>query len=66
MAEEFARAMEDGLKLAKRVYLGKDRAVTASPPPVQFLSDWYLPSAPMVFAVISDPRMVDNPDMPSY
>ncbi|XP_038991535.1 uncharacterized protein LOC120114823 [Hibiscus syriacus] len=66
MAEDFARAVEDGLKLAKRVYLGKDRAVTTAPPPLQFLSDWYLPSAPMVYAVISDPRMVDNPDMPSY
>ncbi|KAL4302585.1 hypothetical protein GQ457_10G001300 [Hibiscus cannabinus] len=70
MADEFANAVEDGLKLAKRVYLGKDRAVMAAPkpaaPPVQFLSDWYLPSAPMVYAVISDPRMVDNPDMPSY
>ncbi|KAE8675049.1 TMEM184C protein [Hibiscus syriacus] len=66
MAEDFARAVEDGLKLAKRVYLGKDSAVMAAPPPVQFLSDWYLPSAPMVYAVISDPRMVDNPDMPSY
>ncbi|KAL4318094.1 hypothetical protein GQ457_18G001640 [Hibiscus cannabinus] len=70
MAEDFAKAVEDGLHLAKRVYLGKDKAAMEAPkpppPPVQALSDWYLPSAPMVYAVISDPRMVDNPDMRSY
>nr|KJB07323.1 hypothetical protein B456_001G016000 [Gossypium raimondii] len=70
MAEDFAKAVEDGLKLAKRIYLGKDKAVMTAPkppsPPVQGLADYYLPSAPMVYAVISDPGFVDNPDFPSY
>ncbi|XP_042473184.1 inter-alpha-trypsin inhibitor heavy chain H4-like [Zingiber officinale] len=67
--EEFARAVEDGLKLAKRVYAGKDRQVTGPPRPVGGMerkADSFLPSAPMVYAVISDPRIVDNPDIPSY
>ncbi|KAG4167356.1 hypothetical protein ERO13_A13G189600v2 [Gossypium hirsutum] len=69
MAEDFAKAVEDGLKLAKRVYLGKDSRTVArrmAPPLMERSTNWYLPSAPMVYAVISDPRMVDNPDMPSY
>ncbi|XP_022732726.1 inter alpha-trypsin inhibitor, heavy chain 4-like isoform X2 [Durio zibethinus] len=68
MAEDFAKAVEDGLKLSKRIYLGKDRGLVAPPrpPPMERSSDWYLPSAPMVYAVISDPRIVDNPDIPSY
>ncbi|XVE70727.1 hypothetical protein DITRI_Ditri10aG0094000 [Diplodiscus trichospermus] len=69
MAEEFAKAVEDGLKLAKRIYLGKDRVTMAPPklpPPMERSLHWYLPTAPMVYAVISDPRIVDNPDIPSY
>ncbi|KAE8688072.1 Trichome birefringence-like 16 [Hibiscus syriacus] len=70
MAEDFAKAVEEDLNLAKRVHSGEDRAATAAPKPlpspIQALSDWYLPSAPMVYAVISVPRIVDNPDMPSY
>ncbi|GMI97852.1 hypothetical protein like AT1G19110 [Hibiscus trionum] len=68
MAEDFAKAVEDGLKLGKRIYLGKDRAV-APPKPLPLMHKsphFYLPSAPMVYAVISDPRIVDNPDIPSY
>lgn len=67
--EEFARAVEDGLKLAKRVYAGKDRQIMEPPNPVAGMDrkdDLFLPSAPMVYAVISDPRIVDNPDIPSY
>ena len=33
MAEEFGRSVQDGLKLSKRIYLGKDRAVTPPKPP---------------------------------
>ncbi|OMO67188.1 von Willebrand factor, type A [Corchorus capsularis] len=68
MAEDFAKAVEDGLKLAKRIYLGKDRVVAPPrpPPPMERAPHWYLPSAPMVYAVIIDPRIVDNPDLPSY
>ncbi|XP_042444378.1 uncharacterized protein LOC122029457 [Zingiber officinale] len=67
--EEFARAVEDGLKLAKRVYAGKERQILEPPNPVAGMdrkADLFLPSAPMVYAVISDPRIVDNPDIPSY
>ncbi|XP_010537667.1 PREDICTED: inter-alpha-trypsin inhibitor heavy chain H3-like isoform X3 [Tarenaya hassleriana] len=70
MAEDFTKAVEDGLKLAKRVYLGNDRLVAAAPLPSPVMerssSTAYLPTAPMVYAVISDPAIVDNPDLPSY
>ncbi|XP_002516254.2 von Willebrand factor A domain-containing protein DDB_G0292740 isoform X1 [Ricinus communis] len=68
MAEEFGNSVEDGLKLSKRLYYGKDRAV-APPRPVVHMeksAEAYLPTAPMIYAVISDPSIVDNPDMPSY
>ncbi|KAJ0247805.1 Inter-alpha-trypsin inhibitor heavy chain-like protein [Hirschfeldia incana] len=70
MAEDFARAVEDGLKLSKRIYFGNDRAVAAprvaSPMERTSPSQTYLPSSPMVYAVIPDPGIVDNPDLPSY
>lgn len=67
MADDFNKSVEDGLKLAKRIYFGKDRSVTP-PKPVAMdkTSKSYLPKAPMVYAVISDPAIVDNPDIPSY
>ncbi|KAE8658004.1 hypothetical protein F3Y22_tig00116975pilonHSYRG00038 [Hibiscus syriacus] len=68
MPEDFAKAVEDGRKLGKRIYLGKDRAV-APPKPLPAMEKSphiYLPSGPMVYPVISDPRIVDNPDIPSY
>lgn len=70
--ETFTRAVEDGLKLSKRIYAGKDRATSApapkpsmdrSQPPAEHR---LLPTAPMVYAVVSDPAIVDNPDIPSY
>lgn len=70
--EDFAKAVDDGLKLAKRVYFGKDRAVSPPkpPPPMDKSSpaaySYLLPTAPMVYAVIYDPAIVDNPDVPSY
>lgn len=69
MAEDFANAVEDGLNLAKRIYFGKDKGPVAPPkplPPMERSPHFYLPSAPMVYAVISDPKIVDNPDLPSY
>ncbi|KAL1207834.1 hypothetical protein V5N11_014004 [Cardamine amara subsp. amara] len=70
MAEDFSRGVDDGIKLAKRIYFGKDRAVAAPRPPAPMerssTTQPYLPSAPMVYAVISDPGIVDNPDLPSY
>ncbi|XP_027067154.1 uncharacterized protein [Coffea arabica] len=69
MAEEFARAVEDGLRLSKRIYFGKDRAV-APPKPITPMDktpqQMYLPTAVMIYAVIGDPAIVDNPDVPSY
>ncbi|RDX69847.1 Inter alpha-trypsin inhibitor, heavy chain 4 [Mucuna pruriens] len=68
MAEEFSKAVDDGLKLSKRIYFGKDRAVAPPkpPPPMARSSTVYRPSAPMVYAVIYNPGIVDNPDIPSY
>ncbi|CAM8914279.1 unnamed protein product [Rhodiola kirilowii] len=67
MAEDFGKAVEDGLRLAKRIYFGKDRSVAPPKPPTMLKSaEAYLPTSPMVYAVISDPSIVDNPDIPSY
>jgi len=66
MAEDFVKAVDDGLKLSKRVYGGK-----APPRPVAHMvkspaATEGLPTAVMVYAVIFDPAMVDNPDIPTY
>jgi hypothetical protein len=68
MAEEFCRAVDDGIKLSKRIYFGKDRAVAPPklPTSMERSSNALLPKAPMVYAVISDPGIVDNPDIASY
>ena len=60
--------VDDGLKLSKRIYFGKDRVVSLSKhlSPMARLTTAFLPSAPMVYAVISDPGIVDNSDIPSY
>lgn len=62
------KSVEDGVHLAKRIYFGKDRAV-APPKPMTAMekaSLSYLPESPMLYAVIGDPAIVDNPDIPSY
>ncbi|KQK21328.1 hypothetical protein BRADI_1g60207v3 [Brachypodium distachyon] len=70
MDEDFARAVEDGLKLSKRLVLpggappprppaGMDRAAAWDAAPL-------LPTAPMAYAVVTDPGTVDSPDVPSY
>jgi hypothetical protein len=72
--EDFARAVEDGLKLSKRLVLpggappprppaGMHRGPAADAPPDAAL---LLPSAPTAYAVVSDPASVDTPDVPSY
>ncbi|XP_073317941.1 uncharacterized protein [Primulina huaijiensis] len=69
MAEDFEAAVEDGLRLSKRIYFGKDRAVAPPKPPTAMeraAGYSFLPASPMIYAVISDPAIVDNPDMPSY
>ncbi|KAF3452012.1 hypothetical protein FNV43_RR08108 [Rhamnella rubrinervis] len=67
-AAEFSSCVEYGLQLSKRIYYGKE-SVTApavEPPAMSRSSDQYLPAAPMVYAVISEPTVVDNPEIPSY
>ena len=61
-------AVEEGLNLSRRIYFGKDRSVAPPkhPPPMSKSPKSYLPTAPMVYAVVSDPSIVDNPDVPSY
>ncbi|KAH6790062.1 inter-alpha-trypsin inhibitor heavy chain-like protein [Perilla frutescens var. frutescens] len=70
MAAEFSRAIELGVKLSKRIYYGRDRRLVMSAPPMpeEMTADAesYLPTAPMVYAEINDPAIVDNPDVPSY
>ncbi|KAJ0988484.1 hypothetical protein J5N97_006840 [Dioscorea zingiberensis] len=68
MDEEFIMAVQQGLKLSKRVYSGKPPVaprqqfmVQPSPKELELV-----PTAPMVYAVISHPEIVDNPDLPSY
>ncbi|KAL9252644.1 Inter-alpha-trypsin inhibitor heavy chain H2-like protein [Drosera capensis] len=66
--EDFMRSVEDGVKLSKRIYYGKDRSIAPPkpPPPMSKSPSTYVPTAPMVYAVIHDPSIVDNPDIPSY
>ncbi|KAK9281392.1 hypothetical protein L1049_004292 [Liquidambar formosana] len=71
MADEFASSVDYGLTLAKRIYYGKNQSVLAPKPVAMSKSmsmsrDVYLPTAPMVYAVIAEPSIVDNPDIPSY
>lgn len=67
MADEFADSVKYGLRLAKRISYGKDRSVSP-PQPVTMMKppESYLPTAPMVYAVVSEPSIVDNPDIRSY
>ncbi|KAJ6844963.1 inter alpha-trypsin inhibitor, heavy chain 4-like [Iris pallida] len=66
--ESFTQAVDEGLNLAKRVYAGKDRSMVPPRPKNAFEARpvSLLPSGPTVYAVISDPAVVDNPDVPSY
>ncbi|KAK6152033.1 hypothetical protein DH2020_014668 [Rehmannia glutinosa] len=70
MAEDFEAAVEDGLRLSRRIYFGKDRAVAPPPKPPLAMErsagHSYLPACPMLYAVIGNPEIVDNPDVPSY
>ncbi|XP_074280794.1 uncharacterized protein LOC141605796 isoform X2 [Silene latifolia] len=66
--ESFMEAVEEGLKLSKRLYYGKDRSIAPPrpPPPMSKSPNTYLPTAAMLYAVVTDPAVVDNPDIPSY
>ncbi|XP_027124870.1 uncharacterized protein [Coffea arabica] len=68
MADQFSNSVELGLKLSKRIFYGKESSAPA-PAVMERKSEtnWpLLPTGPMVYAVISEPSMVDNPDIPSY
>ncbi|XVF86925.1 hypothetical protein PTKIN_Ptkin18bG0080000 [Pterospermum kingtungense] len=68
MAGEFSASITCGLMLSKRLYYGKG----ASPAPavmsrsLSSSTESYLPTAVMAYAMVSEPVMVDNPDVPSY
>ncbi|KAG6727550.1 hypothetical protein I3842_02G131900 [Carya illinoinensis] len=70
MAKEFSTCVEYGLKLSQRIYYGKESASSSAPVVVpamsKFSAEGYLPSAPTVYAVVPEPEVVDNPDVPSY
>ncbi|TYJ17920.1 hypothetical protein E1A91_A09G086700v1 [Gossypium mustelinum] len=68
IADEFSSSVSCGLMLSKRIYYGKG----ASPTPalmsrsLSSTESCYLPTAVMAYAVVSEPSVVDNPDVPSY
>ncbi|KAK4343341.1 hypothetical protein RND71_036435 [Anisodus tanguticus] len=66
--DEFVKAVEDGLRLSKRIYFGKDRAVVPPKPMTEMekAAQSYFPTSPMMYAVIENPAFVDNSDIPSY
>ncbi|XP_059303020.1 uncharacterized protein LOC132055300 [Lycium ferocissimum] len=63
MADGFATSVEMGLQLTKRIYYGK---IPPKPLVMEKKSSATLPTGPMVYAVVKDPTIVDNPDIPSY
>uniref|UniRef100_A0ACD5WQM1 Uncharacterized protein n=1 Tax=Avena sativa TaxID=4498 RepID=A0ACD5WQM1_AVESA len=68
--EDFARSVEDGLKLSKRLVLPGGLPPPRPPAGMERGPDaaaaLLLPSAPMAYAVVADPGSVDTPDVPSY
>ncbi|XP_031105642.1 uncharacterized protein LOC116010394 [Ipomoea triloba] len=66
MAEDFARSVDRGLNLSKRIYYGKEPPKMPSMERKMPAAESNLPTAPMMYAVITEPVIVDNPDIPSY
>lgn len=68
MAAEFSSCVQYGLSLSKRIYYGKEMvpASVVEPPVKSALPEDYLPTGPMVYAMVREPEIVDNPDVPSY
>ncbi|KAJ0537213.1 putative von Willebrand factor, type A, von Willebrand factor A-like domain superfamily [Helianthus annuus] len=77
--DNFSRSVHTGLQICKRISYGKDKASMTAPkaPSMKKSSssstssslrqpENHLPTAPMVYAVIVDPSIVDNPDICSY
>ncbi|KAM0017545.1 putative von Willebrand factor, type A, von Willebrand factor A-like domain superfamily [Helianthus debilis subsp. tardiflorus] len=81
-ANEFSKSVDMGLRLSQRIYYGKDHAPkpnimtksrtlqsqssTSSTSSFRLSDNKHHPTAPMVYAMISDPDVVDNPDIRSY
>lgn len=65
MADQFSSSVEFGLKLSKRIYYDRGSAPTPSPA-MSMSPEGYLPTAPMCYAVITEPETVDNPDIRTY
>ncbi|GLU14227.1 hypothetical protein SLE2022_308100 [Rubroshorea leprosula] len=67
MASEFSTSVDYGLRLSKRIYYGKG-GPKAPVPEVMSKSapESCLPTAVMAYAVVVEPAVVDNPDVPSY
>ncbi|KAJ6701162.1 INTER ALPHA-TRYPSIN INHIBITOR HEAVY CHAIN-LIKE PROTEIN [Salix koriyanagi] len=74
MAREFSTCVEYGLSLSKRIYYGKEMTPAAAAAAMtrsissksSRLEESYLPTSVMAYAVIPEPELVDNPDVPSY
>ncbi|WVZ57241.1 hypothetical protein U9M48_007649 [Paspalum notatum var. saurae] len=75
MDEAFARAVDDGLKLTKRLVQPGGGGLPPPRPHAAMERDrddpaaallQLLPTAPMAYAVVVDPGAVDSPDVPSY
>ncbi|KAK9056566.1 hypothetical protein SSX86_023928 [Deinandra increscens subsp. villosa] len=79
--DEFSRSVDMGLRLSKRIYYGKDGPSISAPKPPPSMEKSlsssssassfrppqnHHPTAPMVYAVVSEPVVVDNPDVRSY
>nr|XP_043637476.1 uncharacterized protein LOC122608432 [Erigeron canadensis] len=81
--DEFSRSVDMGLRLAKRIYYGKDGgpSMMSAPKPLsmekslsnsssasayRLPQNHHHPTAPMAYAVITEPAVVDNPDIRSY
>ncbi|KAI9102876.1 hypothetical protein K1719_023315 [Acacia pycnantha] len=67
MAEQFSSSVEFGLRLSKRIFYGRGSFSAPTPEPaLSRTTDVYLPTAPMCYAVIPEPEIVDNPDIRTY
>ncbi|KAI3789852.1 hypothetical protein L2E82_02656 [Cichorium intybus] len=81
MTAEFSKSVDIGLRLSKRIYYGKDGPSMSAPKPATMtkspsppcssaslspLPAKHHPTAPMIYAMINEPDVVDNPDIRSY
>lgn len=66
MAGQFSSCVEYGIGLSKRLLYGKESVPAPATAMSRSSSEGYLPQALMLYAAVSDPEIVDNPDIPSY